>query len=57
MGGYTKGPWRAVEGLHGYPDICAEDYEVVGCEGMYGVFDIDWANATLIAESPSWQNY
>ena len=54
---WTKGPWRVVVDeeaaqVKGFPCIEAEDYEVVGTEGMYGDLDTDYANAHLIAAAP-----
>ena len=56
---HTPGPWR-VEVDTGpeaawerkWPTIHAEKYEVVGCEGLYGDYETDMANARLIAAAP-----
>ncbi len=50
----TPGPWRAFADetaaqVKGFPRIEADNYEVVGCEGMYGHYETDWANAAFIA--------
>lgn len=50
----TPGPWRAFADetaaqVKGFPCIEADNYEVVGSEGMYGHYETDWANAAFIA--------
>ena len=50
----TPGPWTAIADetaahVKGFPKIEADDYEVVGLEGMYGDYETDWANAAFIA--------
>ena len=60
---HTPGPWR-VEVDTGpeaawerkWPTIHAEKYEVVGCEGLYGDYETDMANARLIAAAPDLLN-
>jgi hypothetical protein len=54
---HTPGPWWVVadEGaaqVTGFPCIEADNYTVVGLEGMYGDIDTDFANAQLIAAAP-----
>ena len=54
---HTKGPWRVVKDetayqVKGFPCIEAENYTVVGVEGMFGDIDVDFANARLIAAAP-----
>lgn len=56
---HTPGPWRIeiddspdAEWSRRYPNIIADEYEVVGTEGMYGDLETDMANARLIAAAP-----
>lgn len=54
---HTPGPWRVVvddtdSQVTGFPCIEANNYTVVGCEGMYGDIERDYANARLIAAAP-----
>lgn len=54
----TPGPWVVVPDktaaqVQGYPCIYANDYTIVGTEGMYGEIEKDFANARLIAMAPT----
>lgn len=54
---WTPGPWVVVKDesaaqVAGFPCIYANDYTVVGTEGMYGDIEEDFANAHLIAAAP-----
>ena len=56
---HTPGPWRVevdtdpeASWERKWPTINAEKYEVVGCEGFYGDYETDMANARLIAAAP-----
>lgn len=59
MSKHTPGPWRIeiedspdAEWSRRWPNIIADEYEVVGTEGMYGDLETDMANARLIAAAP-----
>lgn len=59
MSKYTPGPWRVeIDAAKNaawpmkWPTIQAENYEVVGVEGLYGDIETDIANAHLIAAAP-----
>ncbi len=59
MSKHTPGPWRVevdtdpeASWERKWPTINAEKYEVVGCEGFYGDYETDMANARLIAAAP-----
>lgn len=54
---WTPGPWVVVADesaaqVKGFPCIYANNYTIVGTEGMYGDIDTDFANAHLIAAAP-----
>ena len=56
---HTPGPWRVevdtdpeASWERKWPTINAEKYEVVGCEGFYGDYETDMANARLIVAAP-----
>jgi hypothetical protein len=54
---HTPGPWRveidkSAAQVKGFPVIEADEYTVVGTEGIYGDVDTDMANARLIAAAP-----
>lgn len=56
---HTPGPWWVevdtdpeASWERKWPTIHAEKYEVVGCEGLYGDYETDMANARLIAAAP-----
>lgn len=54
---HTPGPWRVVvddsaSQVTGFPCIEADNYQVVGTEGMYDDIETDFANAHLIAAAP-----
>lgn len=55
---HTPGPWSIEVGndpsdwANYFPKVLAENYTVVGTEGMYGDRETDLANARLIAAAP-----
>lgn len=56
---HTPGPWRVeinteedADWARKWPTIVADEYEVVGTEGLYGDIETDIANARLIAAAP-----
>jgi hypothetical protein len=56
--GTTEGPWRVLVDesaaqVKGFPCIEADEYTIVGLEGMYGDIKVDYANARLIAAAPT----
>ena len=56
-GNWTPGPWMVVVDesaaqCPGFPVIEAQDYTIVGVEGMFGELETDFANAHLIAAAP-----